>query len=179
MSPYQSLIAFLEFSPENHYDSVVVACLRRVQEWSFVSILSEFRQNTWPHRLLDFEQFIERFDAKLIDAHKHAPDYMLTHKHLRREEMKLIDRVLSVQPSRGPVAEGAVAFSEEERREEGVDVAKEGKRNEEERKRDEEQARIDALLIALLFSPQNTVASPDMHYDPNLRHYLLLLPCPT
>jgi hypothetical protein len=62
----------------------LIACLRRVQEWSFVSILSEFRQNTWPNRLFDFEQMIESFNIKSVNTAEHAiPDYLAIHNNLK------------------------------------------------------------------------------------------------
>jgi hypothetical protein len=41
--------------------------MRRVQEWSFVSIIMEFRRNIWPEKIMDFEQLIENFYFDCID----------------------------------------------------------------------------------------------------------------
>ncbi len=70
-------------SLENCYDCLLVACLRKVQEWAYVSILAEFRHNVWPHKLFDLEQFIERFDQSLVDLSTSAPDYLLTHNSIQ------------------------------------------------------------------------------------------------
>ena len=70
-------------SSETLYDCLVIGCLRRVQEWSFTSILSEFRQLCWPLRLNDFEQFIESFNVSLVVTEENVPDYLLTHDHLK------------------------------------------------------------------------------------------------
>ena len=70
---------FLICSTENYLDCLLVACLRRFQQWSYVSILSEFRQHTWPHKLFDFEQLIEHFDTNKVSVPSTLPDYVITH----------------------------------------------------------------------------------------------------
>ena len=67
-------------SPENYYDCLIIACLRRIQEWSYISVLAEFRQFTWPHKLFDFEQFIEVFhSATAVDLSSNVPDFITIH----------------------------------------------------------------------------------------------------
>ena len=71
------------FSTENFLDCVVLACWRRVQSWNIVSIIAEFRQHTWPHKLFDYEQLIEAFDVKLVDVESLAPEFYNVHLHLK------------------------------------------------------------------------------------------------
>lgn len=78
-----TLYQFYLTSTDNYLDCLLVACLRKVQEWSFVSILAEFRQWVWPHRLFDFEQLVEHFDKSLVDLSVSSPDYLLTHVSLQ------------------------------------------------------------------------------------------------
>lgn len=66
-------------SADNFLDCLLIACLRRFQQWSYISILSEFRQHTWPDKLYDFEQLIEHFDANKVSVPSTLPDYVITH----------------------------------------------------------------------------------------------------
>ncbi len=68
---------------ETYLDCVVLACWRRVQSWSTVNILAEFRMYTWPHRLLDFEQMIERFNTELVDIISLSPEFHMIHSNLQ------------------------------------------------------------------------------------------------
>ena len=70
-------------SSDNFYESLLVACFRRLQDWSYISILAEFRQNVWPHRMPDFEQMIERFDPKLVDCTASVPDSIVIHNNIK------------------------------------------------------------------------------------------------
>ena len=67
-------------------DCVLVACLRKVQQWTYVSVLAEFRHLVWPHRLFDLEQLVEHFDQSRVNVVGSAPDYLLTHTSLQKEE---------------------------------------------------------------------------------------------
>lgn len=64
-------------STKNNFDSIVIACLRRLQKWSMISILSELRA-TVTQRSVDVEQFIESFDADLssLISPSGAPKYL-------------------------------------------------------------------------------------------------------
>jgi Tyrosine phosphatase family len=70
------------FSPSHCLDSILVACLRKVQEWSFVSILGELRMHSGC-RQFDVEQFIEYFDPDIIDISKNTPDFLKIHIRLK------------------------------------------------------------------------------------------------
>jgi len=73
---------------ENYHDCVITACLRRVQHWSFVSILSELRHHAWPYKLFDFEQFIEYFNIDLIDLSTiNMPDFITIHQNFKVSEV--------------------------------------------------------------------------------------------
>lgn len=75
-------LRILKFSPSHCLDSILVACLRKVQEWSFVSILGELRMHSGC-RLFDVEQFIEYFDPDIIDISKNTPDFLKIHIRLK------------------------------------------------------------------------------------------------
>eukprot|EP01036_Dinobryon_divergens_P025846 gene25846-34434_t len=160
-------------SSETLYDCLVIGCLRRVQEWSFTSILSEFRQLCWPLRLNDFEQFIESFNVSLIVTEENVPDYLLTHDHLKGEEVKLIQRHTAWQrlqliTTTAASNASAAPVKDTEIESESIveplppqppqvsDSAVVG------------QAQIDDLLIKLLFNGGNVLISPTAHYDPNI-----------
>lgn len=83
-----SLSLFLIFcltslhSASHSMDNIIVACLRRVQEWSFVSILGELRMHSGC-RQFDVEQFIESFNPDIVDISQNTPDYLLIHMRLK------------------------------------------------------------------------------------------------
>lgn len=68
---------------DTFYDCLVIACLRRLQEWSYVSILAEFRQHTWPHKLHDFEQVIEKFNTALVELPVNVPEFLSIHDNFK------------------------------------------------------------------------------------------------
>lgn len=70
------------FSPSHSVECIIVACLRRVQQWSFVSILGELRMHSGC-RQFDIEQFIENFDPDIVDISKSAPDFLKIHFRLK------------------------------------------------------------------------------------------------
>lgn len=72
----------VNYSPSHHIDCIIVACLRRVQEWSFVSILGELRMHS-ACRQFDVEQFIEEFDPDTIDISTNTPDFLKIHIRLK------------------------------------------------------------------------------------------------
>ena len=45
---------------------VVIACLRKLQKWSLISILEEYRRYSGSKLQQEFEQFIELFDTDLV-----------------------------------------------------------------------------------------------------------------
>jgi hypothetical protein len=79
-------------SPSHAIDCIIVACLRRVQEWSFVSILGELRMLSGC-RQFDLEQFIESFNPDIVDISQNTPDYLQIHMRLKDEEEKLLHRL--------------------------------------------------------------------------------------
>ena len=74
-------------SADSFYDCLLIACMRRVQEWSFLSILAEFRHNTWPHKLFDLEQFIERFDTSTVNVSGSVPEFISLHDNFKVGKM--------------------------------------------------------------------------------------------
>lgn len=70
-------------SCETFLDCVVLACWRRVQQWSIMNIISEFRMYTWPHKLYDYEQLIERFNTSLVDVISLSPEFFVIHSNLQ------------------------------------------------------------------------------------------------
>lgn len=86
-------------------DCLVVACMRRLQDWSVVSILGEFRllQGPLQQRSLEAEQFIEYFDVAVVDvAPYHQPNFIVVHRSLLDDEERLLARLR--QKGKGPVA---------------------------------------------------------------------------
>ena len=81
-------------SPQSCTDCLLVACLRRVQDWSLVSILAEFRMLQGPlqKRSPYAEQVVEHFDKNIIDS-THVPDFIAIHRSLLREEESLVARL--------------------------------------------------------------------------------------
>lgn len=57
--------------------------MRRVQEWSYLSTVAEFRHHIWPHRLFDFEQLIEHFDISQVDFTAFTPDCIIMHENFK------------------------------------------------------------------------------------------------
>ena len=56
---------------------VVMACLRKLQHWSLISIFEEYRRFAGGSRLQQqHEQFIELFDTDLIPLGESAPDFL-------------------------------------------------------------------------------------------------------
>lgn len=56
---------------------VVLACLRKLQHWSLISIFEEYRRFAGGSRLQQqHEQFIELFDTDLIPITDTAPDFL-------------------------------------------------------------------------------------------------------
>lgn len=60
-----------------------MACIRRAQEWSYVSILAEFRHFTWPHKLFDFEQVIEAFNVTGLRQATSVHDFFAIHENFK------------------------------------------------------------------------------------------------
>jgi tyrosine-protein phosphatase SIW14 len=57
---------------------VVIACLRKLQKWSLISIYEEYRRYAGGLRLQQqHEQFIELFDTDLIPIGSSAPPFLL------------------------------------------------------------------------------------------------------
>lgn len=70
-------------SADTFYDCLVIACMRRLQEWSYVSILGEFRHLTWPHKLFDFEQVVDQFHTSLVDITAATPEFLALHDNFK------------------------------------------------------------------------------------------------
>jgi hypothetical protein len=70
-------------SPDSFIDCVVIACWRRVQEWSIIPVVAEFRTFTWPHKLHDYEQFIELFNTGLVDIKTLSPESFVIHENIK------------------------------------------------------------------------------------------------
>jgi len=81
-------------SPQSFFDCLVIACLRRVQDWSVVSILSEFRTMQGPlqKRSPYAEQFIEYFDKNVVDMTR-LPEFLSVHQTLLKEEESLLAKL--------------------------------------------------------------------------------------
>lgn len=71
-------------TPKNSFDALLIACLRRVQGWTMLAILSEFRCNCTA-RSFDMEQFIEHFDPSLLSYQPNAtlPEYLQIYREAK------------------------------------------------------------------------------------------------
>lgn len=185
LSQYNIGVTILVGSTESFLDCLVVGCLRRVQEWCYVSILEEFRQYTWPQKLFDFEQMIEIFDTDLVDTTSNRPEFIEIHQTLEKLEDKLLKRcrarkMTSIDEVNMHIPESERA--EPEPKESGITNTsitvedtilpmpiEEGRMDVDEfDSNSEEQARIDNTLLKLLFTGKNIVLSPGVKYDPML-----------
>lgn len=83
-------------NPVHCIDILLIACMRRVQNWSLVSILSEFRilQGPLQKRICYAEQLIEYFDVSIIDL-THQPDFIAIHRLLLCTEKSMWSRLRS------------------------------------------------------------------------------------
>jgi len=74
-------------------DCLLIACLRKIQEWSLVPILNEFRILSNQKRLFDLEQFIELFNSDSVNYTSEIPEFLSTHLLIKEEELKLLERM--------------------------------------------------------------------------------------
>lgn len=66
-------------SADTLFDCLLVACMRRLQGWSYISVIAEYRHMMWPTRMFDFEQLIETFDPAAVNCSSSMPDCLLVH----------------------------------------------------------------------------------------------------
>ena len=59
-----------------HRAGILVACIRKIQRWSLVSIFEEYRRYASAKRRLQNEQFVELFDVDLVHIPEHAPTFL-------------------------------------------------------------------------------------------------------
>jgi len=75
-------------------NGVVVACLRKLQQWAFISIFEEYRRFSGLSRLQQqHEQFVEVFDTDLIPIEsQNSPNFLLRNKivPIRRDSKSLL-----------------------------------------------------------------------------------------
>jgi len=82
-----------------HQTGTLVACLRKLQDWAFSSIIQELRSFEGRARLHTRylnEHFVERFDVDLITlpSEHTAPSWFLSHLRALEEEMKELQLLL-------------------------------------------------------------------------------------
>lgn len=83
---------------ETCYDCLLIACLRKLQSWSIVSIINELRFHISSQReIFDLEQFIELFNPEMLSLPSTLPAYLAFHESLITDEMKLCDRIRTNQ----------------------------------------------------------------------------------
>lgn len=138
---------------EYNIDSVIVACLRRVQEWSFVSIVGEFRMNSGC-RHFDVEQFIENFDHDEVDISQNTPEFLQVHFRIKEEEIKLLQRLELLSSSTTSAA--AAMASSSGKQQKGV-LGSEGA-----------DGNTDIALGKIFFSNKTLALSPGSVYDPSV-----------
>ena len=90
------------YSESNRYDCVLIASMRKMQQWSFVSIIGEFRLLSGPERYFDLEQFIESFEPDSMELLTHVtkgsvylPEFMTVEYHVRVIIFYRTDNILS------------------------------------------------------------------------------------
>eukprot|EP00602_Paraphysomonas_sp_CaronLab_P000601 CAMPEP_0185022268 /NCGR_PEP_ID=MMETSP1103-20130426/4986_1 /TAXON_ID=36769 /ORGANISM="Paraphysomonas bandaiensis, Strain Caron Lab Isolate" /LENGTH=250 /DNA_ID=CAMNT_0027554261 /DNA_START=5 /DNA_END=757 /DNA_ORIENTATION=- len=93
-------------SPETAIDACIIACLRRLQQWSLTSIIGEFRMLT-ERSIYDIEQFIEHFDARQLVRfpRRRLPKYLEVYMDAEEEELAAI--VAIHQSARSSVSLGS------------------------------------------------------------------------
>jgi hypothetical protein len=80
------------------YDCLIIACLRKLQSWSIVSIINELRFHIGSQRkIFDLEQFIELFNPEILSLPSKLPSYLELHENLLSDEIKLCDRIKTNQ----------------------------------------------------------------------------------
>ncbi len=55
---------------------VTIACLRKLQKWSYVSIYEEYRRYSLGRIQSQHEEFIEMYDSELIDIKESSPLFL-------------------------------------------------------------------------------------------------------
>ena len=151
-----SMNPVLIMGSEYNIDNVIVACLRRVQEWSFISILGELRMNTGC-RFLDVEQFIENFDPDQVDIAQNTPEFLQIHCRIKEEEIKLLHRIKTNKKSMVTI-DGQEPGISTKRTEESKSMT--GGINEDDV--------TDVVLEKIFFSSKILALSPGSVYDPSV-----------
>lgn len=123
-------------------DCLLIACLRKIQEWTLVPILHEFRLLSNQKRLFDLEQFIELFNSDIVNYTTDIPEFLSTHLLIKEEELKLLERTYK----------------------ESTEIPQD---NDKDVNDTSEQSQIDRLFLTLFFSNMQSTISPDVKYDPN------------
>eukprot|EP01063_Lacrimia_lanifica_P002811 TRINITY_DN11518_c0_g2_i1.p2 TRINITY_DN11518_c0_g2~~TRINITY_DN11518_c0_g2_i1.p2 ORF type:complete len:223 (+),score=76.91 TRINITY_DN11518_c0_g2_i1:206-874(+) len=73
-----------------HITGVVIACLRKTQQWAKSSILSEYRTYASPLHRISLMHFIDNFHVDVISApHAHLPDWYARQLEQEAEEEEL------------------------------------------------------------------------------------------
>jgi len=85
-----------------HETGTVVGCLRRLQHYSLVSVIGEYRQYAGPRARYSNEQFIELFDVDLVSFPSPLPHWFIFHLTLlerERQEEKIISKAVELHES--------------------------------------------------------------------------------
>ncbi len=83
---------------ETCYDCLLIACLRKLQSWSIVSIINELRFHIGSQRkIFDLEQFIELFNPDILTLPSILPTYLALHDSLLADELQLCNRMRNNQ----------------------------------------------------------------------------------
>ncbi|KAJ1327195.1 hypothetical protein BSLG_010537 [Batrachochytrium salamandrivorans] len=79
-----------------HETGALIGCLRKLQGWSFNSIVFEYRSFAGNKSRYVNEQFIELFDLDLVTLPRHLPLWFTDHQRLLQEEASALERMNTV-----------------------------------------------------------------------------------
>jgi hypothetical protein len=69
-----------------------IGCFRKLLNWDFNSIITEYRSFAGSKSRYGNEQFIELFDLDLVCIPKDGPEFYIYHRRLYVEENRKIER---------------------------------------------------------------------------------------
>ena len=148
---YQGTILLIG-NDDTCFDCLLIGCLRKVQEWTLVPILNEFRMLSNQKRIFDLEQFIELFNSDIINFTSDIPEFLVTHFLLKEEEQKLLERVHNDSNIN---QDNEIRLSSNDN-------------NDNDDNQLSEQHQIDQLFLKLFFSNMQSTISHGVKYDPNI-----------
>lgn len=136
------------------YDCLLIACLRKCQSWTLLSIISEFRFFIGPNRrLFDMEQFIELFNTDIVCFDDTSiPAFLSIHRLLVSNEEKLLCRMQQYSQRSSSSSGNDVDVVDAASSDDDVSTSKD----------------IDNTLYQMIFCHKHALISPDIQYDASI-----------